>query len=186
MSFNEVWDFVVLLESYKSVGYKWVFKTKQDLKVNIERYKARLVTKGFTQKDDIDYKETFFPVSKNNSFRIILAIMTYCDLELHQIDVKTAFLDGNLKKEVYTDQPKGFIIARKDHIMCKRKGLIYGLKQASKKWYLKLNNTITFFGFKKNTIDLCIYQKVSGSKFMFLILYIDGILLATNDLGMML
>ena len=80
---------------------KWVFKTKCDLKGNIKRYKARLVAKGFTQKDDIDYKETFSPISKKDSFTIIMALVAYYDLELHQMDVKTAFLNGDLEEDVY-------------------------------------------------------------------------------------
>ena len=91
------------------VGCKWVFKTKRDSHGNIERYKAQLVAKGFTQKDGIDYKETFLPVSKKDSFRIIMALVAHYDLELHQMDVKTAFLNGDLEEDVYMDQPVGFI-----------------------------------------------------------------------------
>ena len=83
MDKNQVWDLVELPKDYKKVGSKWVFKTKRYSKGNIERYKARLVTKGFTQKDDIDYKETFLPVSKKDSFRIIMVLVTHYDLELY-------------------------------------------------------------------------------------------------------
>ena len=83
MDDNQVWDLVELPESYKQVGCKWVFKTKRDSKGNIERYKAKLVAKGFTQKDGIDYKKTFSLVSKKNSLRIILALVAHYDLELH-------------------------------------------------------------------------------------------------------
>ncbi|KAK6136241.1 hypothetical protein DH2020_030004 [Rehmannia glutinosa] len=96
---NRVWDLVELPESSKRVGYKWVFKTKRDSNGNIERYKARLVAKGFTQKDGIDYKDTFSPVSKKDSLRIVMALVAHYDLELHQMDVKTAFLNGDLEEE---------------------------------------------------------------------------------------
>ena len=182
---NEVWDLVELPEGYKKVGCKWVFKTKRDSKGNIERYKARLVAKGFTQKGGIDYRETFSPVSKKDSLRIIMALVAHYDLELHQMDVKTSFLNGNLEEDVYMDQPEGFSIKGKEHLACKLKKSIYGLKQASRQWYLKFHNTITPFGFKENTVDRCIYLKVSGSKFIFLILYVDDILLATSDLGLL-
>uniref|UniRef100_A0A2N9IH71 Integrase catalytic domain-containing protein n=1 Tax=Fagus sylvatica TaxID=28930 RepID=A0A2N9IH71_FAGSY len=178
-------DVVDLPEGFKTVGCKWVFKTKRDCNGNIERHKARLVAKGFTQKGGVDYKETFSPVSKKDSLRIIMALVAHFDLELHQMDVKTAFLNGNLDEEVYMDQPEGFLIKGKEHMVCKLKKSIYGLKQASRQWYLKFNDTITSFGFKENTVDRCIYLKVNGSKFIFLVLYVDDILLASNDLGLL-
>lgn len=107
---NKVWDVVELPEGCKRVGCKWVFKTKRDSNGNIERYKARLVAKCFTQKEGIDYKETFSSVSKKDSFRIIMALVVHYDLELHQMDVKTVFLNRNLEEEVYMDQPEGLSI----------------------------------------------------------------------------
>ena len=182
MTYGTLWKLPV---ECKRVGCKWVFKTKRDSQGNIECYKVCLVAKGFTQKDGIDYKETFLLVSKKNSFRIIMALVAHYDLELHQMDVKTAFLNGDLEEDVYMDQLMGFAEEGKEHMVCKLKRLIYGLKQASRQWYLKFNDTIVSFGFKENTIDQCIYLKVSGSKFIFLILCVDDILLANNDLGLL-
>ncbi|RVW71665.1 Retrovirus-related Pol polyprotein from transposon TNT 1-94 [Vitis vinifera] len=108
MKDNEVWDFVKLPKGIKTIGCKWIFKTKHDSKGNVERYNARLVAKGYTQKEGIDYKETFSPVSKKDSLRIVMALVAHFDLELHQMDVKTAFLNGDLHEEVYMDQPEGF------------------------------------------------------------------------------
>ena len=93
---NGIWDLVMLPNGAETIGCKWVYKTKKDSLGNIEKYKARLVAQGFTQKEGIDYKETFSPISKKDSFRIILALVTHFDFELHQIDVKTAFLNGEL------------------------------------------------------------------------------------------
>ena len=118
-----------------------------------------------------------------DSFRIIMALVAYYDLKLHQMNVKIVFLYGDLKENVYMDQPMGFLVEGKEHTMCKLKKLICGLKQASCQLYLKFNDTIVSFGFKKNTIDQCIYLKVNGSKVIFLIMYVNNILLATNDLG---
>jgi len=101
------------------------------------------------------------------------------------MNVKTAFHNGELEENVYMDQPLGFSVERKEHTVWKLKKSIYGLKQASRQWYLKFNDTIVSFGFKEYTIDQCIYRKVSGSKVIFLILYVDDILLATNDLGLL-
>jgi hypothetical protein len=91
MDKNQVWDLIDLPKGAVAVGCKWVYKTKIDASGNVERYKVRLVAKGFTQKEGIDYHETFSPVSKNDSFRIIMALVAYFDLELHQMDVKTTF-----------------------------------------------------------------------------------------------
>ncbi|CAD5184495.1 unnamed protein product, partial [Musa acuminata subsp. malaccensis] len=106
---NDVWDLVELPNDCKRVGCKWVFKTKCDSTSNIERYKARLVAKGFSQKEGIDYNETFSPVSKKDSLRIVMALVAHYDLELHQMDVKTTFLNGDLDEEIYMEQPEGFI-----------------------------------------------------------------------------
>uniref|UniRef100_A0A1J3K4I8 Retrovirus-related Pol polyprotein from transposon TNT 1-94 n=2 Tax=Noccaea caerulescens TaxID=107243 RepID=A0A1J3K4I8_NOCCA len=182
---NGVWDIVPLPEGHKAVGCKWIFKTKLDCNGNVERYKARLVAKGFNQKEGIDYCETFSPVSRKDSLRIILALVAQYDLELHQMDVKTAFLNGDLEEEVYMRQPEGFIIEGQEDMVCKLKKSIYGLKQASRQWYLKFDEIITNFGFKENIVDPCIYLKFSGSKFIFLVLYVDDILLASSDLGLL-
>ena len=110
-----------MLEGYKKVGCKWVFKTKHDTSGNIEQYKARLVAKGFTQKGCIDYKETCSPVSNKDFLRIIMALVAHYDLELHQMDVKTSFLNENLEEEVYMDQPEGFSMKGKEHMVYKLK-----------------------------------------------------------------
>ncbi|CAD5168045.1 unnamed protein product, partial [Musa acuminata subsp. malaccensis] len=106
---NDVWDLVELPNDCKRVGCKWVFKKKRDSTGNIERYKARLVAKGFSQKEGIDYNETFSPISKKDSLRIVMALIAHYDLELHQMDVKTSFLNGDLDEEIYMEQPEGFI-----------------------------------------------------------------------------
>ena len=114
-----------------------------------------------------------------------MALVAHFDLELHQMDVKTAFLNGDLEEEVFMDQPEGFSVEGKGHMVCKLKKSIYRLKQASRQWYIKFNDTITSFDFEENLVDCCIYRKVSGSKIIFIVLYVDDILLATNDLGLL-
>ncbi|KAL4309169.1 hypothetical protein GQ457_01G021620 [Hibiscus cannabinus] len=186
MKNNEVWDLVALPDDVKAIGCKWVFKTKKkDSKGNIERYKARLVAKGFTQREGIDYTETFSSVSKKDSLCIVLALVAQFDLELQQMDVKTVFLNGDLKEEVYMKQPEGFSSSDGENLVCKLNKSIYGLKQASRQWYLKFHEVISSFGFVENIMDQCIYHKASGSKICFMILYVDDILLATNDRGML-
>ena len=98
---NKTWDLVQLPKGKKLVGCKWVFTPKYNSDGSLERYKARLVAKGFTQEEGIDYTKTFSPVSKKDSFRVVMALVAHFDLELHQMDVKTAFLNGDLEEEVY-------------------------------------------------------------------------------------
>jgi Reverse transcriptase (RNA-dependent DNA polymerase) len=105
---NKVWDIVPLPECVKPISCKWIFKIKNDSEGNVERYKVRLVAKGFTQKEDIDFTETFSPVSTKDSFRIIIALMAHFDLELHQMDVKTAFLNGDIDECLYMSQPSNY------------------------------------------------------------------------------
>ncbi|KAG9458112.1 hypothetical protein H6P81_002620 [Aristolochia fimbriata] len=185
MSSNKVWDLVQLPIGFKPIGCKWVFKTKRDSSGNIKRYKAHLVAKGFTQREGIDYTDTYSPVSKKDSLRIILALVAHFDLELHHMDVKTAFLNGELEEEVYMKQPEGFPSNLGEQLVCKLQKSINSLKQTSRQWYLKFHDVISSFGFVESVMDQCIYQKVSGSKIYFLVLYVDDILLATNDKGIL-
>lgn len=185
MQDNKVWELVPLPEGAKPIGCKWIFKTKRDSQGNVERYKARLVAKGFTQKEGIDFKETFSPVSTKDSFRTIMALVAHFDLELHQMDVKTAFLNGDIDETIYMVQPENFELEDPKNMVCKLTKSIYGLKQASRQWYHKFHQVIISFGFETNTIDNCVYHKFSGSKLIFLVLYVDDILLATNDIGML-
>jgi hypothetical protein len=181
MSSNGVWDLVEIPDGAKRVGCKWVYKTKYDSKGKVERFKARLVAKCFTQRKGIDYTETFSPVSKKDSFQIVMVLVAHFDLELHQMDVKTAFLNGGLQENVYMAQPEGFVMEDKEHMRCKLKKSIYGLKQASRQWYLKFDEVIKKFGFIENQVDNCIYIKINGSMFIILVLYVDDILLACSD-----
>ena len=144
------------------------------------------MTKGSSQRKGIDFKETFSPVSTKDSLCIIMTIVAHLDLELHQINVRTTFLNGDLVENVYMSEPIGFGEVGKDHMICKLQKSIYGLKQASRQWYPKFDEVVTTNGFKENIVNQCIYMKVSRSKFIFLVLYVDDILLAANDTGMLI
>ena len=172
---------VDLPKGRKAIGNKWVLKIKRNADGNIERYKARLVAKGYTQQEGIDYEETFSPVVRFTSIRLILAIVANMDLELHQMDVKTAFLNGELDEEIYMEQPVGFIKENEHEKVCRLLKSIYGLKQSSRQWYIRFHNTIISNDFTMIDEDHCVYTKRNKDKFVILSLYVDDILIAGND-----
>lgn len=127
---NDTYELVELPKGRKALKNKWVLKLNQDGNEKLVKYKARLVVKGFGQKKGIDFDEIFSPVVKMSSIRVALALTASLDLELEQLDVKTAFLHGDLKEEIYMAQPEGFEAKGKEHLVCKLKKSLYGLKQA--------------------------------------------------------
>ena len=146
---------------------------------------TRLVAKGFRQVQGVDYDETFSPVAMLKSVQIILAIAAYFDYEIWKMDVKIAFLNGNLAEDVYMMQPEGFVDPTNAGKICKLQKSIYGLKQASRSWNIRFDEVVKGFGFIKNEEEACVYKKESGSSVAFLILYVDDILLIGNDIPML-
>ena len=150
----------------------------------METYKARLVAKGYTQKVGINYEETFSTVAMLKSIRILLLIAAHYDYEIWQMDVKTAFLNGYIREEIYMDQ-LCFISHGQESKVCKLMKSIYGLKQASRSWNIRFDEAIKSFGFSQNIDEPCVYKKVNGRIITFLILYVDDILLIRNNIGAM-
>ena len=134
---NKTWDLVELPPGCKAVKCKWVFKLKSD-----GRYRAHLVVKGFTQIPGIDYDETFSPVARFESLRMLLALAALEDWHIHQMDVKSVFLNGVLEEEIYMEQPIGFIVAGQEAKVCHLRKAIYGLKQASRAWNLQFHGVL--------------------------------------------
>ena len=127
---NQVWDLVKAPNGIKPLGCKLVYKRKRGIDGKVETFKVRLVAKRYTQKEGIDYEETFSLVAMLKSIRILLSIAAHYDYEIWQMDVKTTFLNGNLEEEIYMMLPKGFIAKNQEHMVCKLKISIYGPKQA--------------------------------------------------------
>ena len=157
------------------VDSKWVFKVKYNANGSMERYKTRLVAKGFTQKAGIDFEETFSPVVRYTSIKALLAIINQFDLELLQMDVSTAYLNGELKKDIYMSQPEGYIQEGKEGMVCKLNKSIYGLKQASRCWYDTLDKFVKDSEYKQCAADSCIYMKQVGVHYTYIAVYVDEI-----------
>jgi hypothetical protein len=146
---NEAWDIVELPAGRKSIGSKWLFKKKFNAEGKVEKYKAQLVAKGYSQVQGIDFSEIFSPVAKLSSIRFLLFIDVAFDLEVEQMDVKTTFLHGDLKEEIYMKQPEGFVVKGKKELVCKLKMSLYGLKQSPRMWYQKFDTYILWICEKK-------------------------------------
>ena len=178
---NGTWNVIELPPGKKSVGCKWVFTVKHKADGSIERYKARLVAKGFTQSYGIDYQETFAPVAKLNTIRVLLSIAANKDWPLYQLDVKNAFLNGDLEEEVYMDIPPGFGNSSNRGKVCKLYKSLYGLKQSPRTWFGKFTKSIIRNGYTQCQTDHTLFVKFSSDKRRaILIVYVDDIIL-TGD-----
>ena len=148
---------------------------------SIEKYKARFVARGFSQKEGIDYEETFAPIAQYTSIRAIMALTSIMKWDLHRMDVKTTFLNGVIEEEVYIEQPQGFEVEdRKTHV-CKLKKALYGLKQAPRAWYGRIDSFLTSMGFAKSKADPNLYFKVIEDEPVILLLYVDDLFLIGNE-----
>ncbi|TQD95783.1 hypothetical protein C1H46_018622 [Malus baccata] len=180
---NDTYELVELPKGRKALKNKWVFKLKRD--DNMTMYKAHLVVKGFGQKKEVDFDEIFSPVVKMTSIRVILCMVASMDLELEQLDVKTAFLHGNLEEEIYMEQPKGFEVKGIENLVCKLKKSLYGLKQAPRQWNKKFNSFMMSNRYKITHAEFCVYIKqFSEGKFIILLLYVDDMLIVGQDASM--
>lgn len=172
------WEKTTLPESRKAIGCKWVFKIKTDENGNVERYKARLVAQGFSQKYGIDYDQIFSPVGRPETFRLILVVAGVKKFMLKQFDIQTAFLNGNLKEEIYMKQPEGFNSGPDVYRL--RKSL-YGLKQAARVWNETLTNSLFEAGAKQSLFDPCLFSIKENNDECYILIHVDDILVATNS-----
>ncbi|KAK3888840.1 hypothetical protein Pcinc_007106 [Petrolisthes cinctipes] len=175
---SDVYELVELPKGSKALKCRWVFKKKILSNGSVERYKARLVAQGCSQKFGIDYDETFCPVARFESVRTVLALASQRGMKLHHMDVTTAFLNGTLMEEVYMKQPDGFVEQGKETMVCKLKKSIYGLKQSPRCWNYALDSSLRELGFVQTSGDPCIY--VNLEEFFIVAVYVDDIILACN------
>ena len=179
---NGTWEVVDLPKGKKVAGSKWVFTVKYKAYGEVERYKVRLVAQGFTQAYGIDYEEKFAPVAKLNSIRILLSFAVNLDWELHQVDVKNAFWNGNLNKEVYMKIPPGFQSKKERGKVCKFKKSLYGLKQYPRVRFTRFSSTPTRLKYTQGQAYHTIFVKKgeTGKKAIILV-YVDDIILTGDD-----
>ncbi len=178
---NNTWTLVTLPVGRKPIFCKWVFKIKQGTNGEVECYKARLVATSFTQTNKVDYNETFAPISKFTSIRYILALSAFKDMEIHQMNVKTAFFNSEFEKEICIQQPQGFVHQGGEHLVCKLHKSLYGLKQSPRAWNQKLDVFLKSIEFMNNEADPNVYVAQVGDVKFFIVVYVDDLILVCND-----
>uniref|UniRef100_A0A2N9H7K1 Retrovirus-related Pol polyprotein from transposon TNT 1-94 n=1 Tax=Fagus sylvatica TaxID=28930 RepID=A0A2N9H7K1_FAGSY len=178
---SQTWELTELPQRKKALHNKWVYRVKEEHDGS-KRYKARLVVKGFQQKEGVDYTDIFSPVVKLTTIRLVLGIVATENLHLEQLDVKTAFLHGDLEEDIYMSQPQGFIVQGKENLVCKLRKSLYGLKQAPRQWYKKFDSFMYSTGFTRCQADHCCYVKSFDNSYIILLLYVDDMLIAGSSI----
>ncbi|KAE8683204.1 hypothetical protein F3Y22_tig00111213pilonHSYRG00462 [Hibiscus syriacus] len=184
LNHNRTWELVPLPEGKKPIGCKWVYKKKPTVtEKEGEKFKARLVAKVFSQQKGVDYDEIFSSVVRHTSIRAVLALVASWDLHLEQMDVKTAFLHGDLEEQIYMWQPEGFTQPGNEHLVCRLKKSLYGLKQSLRQWYKRFDSYMIKIDYNRCEYDCCVYVKsLDDGSFIFLLLYVDDMLIAAKNM----
>jgi hypothetical protein len=178
---NNTWTLVLVPIGRIPISCKWVFKIKQGTNGDVERYKARLVARGFTQTYGVDYNKTFTPVAKFTFIHSILALVALEDMEIHQMDMKIAFFNGELEEEIYMEQPQWFMHQGDEHLVCKLHKSLYGLKQSPRAWNQKLDVFLKNIEFMKSEADPNVYVGQVGDMKFFIVVYVDDLILVCNN-----
>ena len=179
---NNTWKLTELPPGHKAIGLKWVFKLKKDAEGKVIKHKARLVAKGYVQQRGIDYEEVFAPVTRLETVRLLLALAAKNSWEVHHLDVKSAFLNGELQEEVYVVQPEGFVKKGQEYKVYKLIKALYGLRQAPRAWYARLSKCLEELGFIKCPYEHAVYTRREGGEVLVVAVYVDDLLITGTSL----
>ncbi|KAL4279785.1 hypothetical protein GQ457_03G014780 [Hibiscus cannabinus] len=178
---NQTWELVPKPENYEPITCKWVYRLKRKSDGTVDKCKARLVAWGFSQSYGLDYEETFSPVAKMVTPRTIFALVAFKRWKLWQLDVKNPFLYGDLDREVFMEQPKGYVSKQHPHHVCRLKKALYGLKQAPRAWYGKVAQYFIFCGFKVSDADSSLFVKLEPGSQLLILLYVDDMIITKDN-----
>eukprot|EP00253_Pinus_taeda_P024835 PITA_24835 len=181
---NNAWELVPRPYDKNIIGTKWIFKNKLNENGEVIRNKARLVCKGYAQQEGIDFEETFTPVARLEAIKMFYALSSFQKFKVYQMDVKSAFLSGDLEEEVYIEQPDGFILGNDAKLVCRLRKALYGLKQAPRAWYYRLDKYLHQHGFSKGSPDSNLYTKIDNNKLLILFVYVYDIIFGSNEEAM--
>lgn len=171
-------------KGHKAIGVKWVYKAKKNAKREVERYKARLVAKGYSQKVGIDYDEVFAPITRLETVRLIISLAAQNSWRIHQMDVKSTFLNGVLEEEVYIVQPQDYEIKGQEDKVLKLKKALYRLKQAPRAWNARIDKYFQERNFIKCPYEHALYIKIQNSDILIVCLYVDDLIFTGSNPNM--
>lgn len=182
---NRTWELVNLPNEAKCIGVKWLYKTKLNENGEVSKYKARLVAKGYSQEHGIDYIEVYAPVARMDTIRTIIATAAHRSWEVHQLDVKSAFLHGVLSEEVYVQQPKGYEVVGQENKVYRLHKALYGLKQAPRAWFSRIEEYFVKDGFTKSQNEETLFLKTEDDNTLIVSVYVDDLIYTGSSLKMM-
>ena len=181
---NHTFNLVKLPKGKRALDNRWIYRVKHESNTMSPRYKARLVVKGFNQRKGVNFNEIFSLVVKMSSIRTVLSLDATLDLEVEQMDLKTAFLHGDLEEEIYMKKLDGFHVEGKEDYVCRLRKSLYGLKQAPRQWYKKFESVMCEQGYRKTTSGHCVFvRKFSNDDFIILLLYVDDMLIVRKNVS---
>jgi len=178
---NGTWELTTLPPGQKPIGLKWVFKLNRNSEVKVIKHRARLVAKGYVQKEGIDFEEVFAPVARLDTIKLILAMAANRGWQVHHLDVKSTFLNGQLEEEVYVTQLDGFVKEGKEQKVYKLSKALYGLRQAPRAWNVMLDRSLKKLEFSKCANEPAVYTRGVGKSRVVLGVYVDDLIVTRED-----